>query len=155
MVLVLFFGFIFIVGGLILLLLAVLIVLNLRSNKAMMTEAENQPGAAASIVEQMRGDWRVTPALASTTQFDFVHLVIGRPGVILLGEGNPTRVTSLIGQETPPPDQGDRHRRPARLHRRQGGGRDPDPEAAVHPDPAPPHPQRPRTSTRSTSGSRR
>jgi len=85
--------------GIMLVLLAVLIVLNLRANKAMMAEAENQPGAAASIVEQMRGDFRVTPAVASTTQLDFVHLVISRAGVILLGEGNPGRVKGLIGQE--------------------------------------------------------
>ena len=74
-------------------------VLSVRSNKAMMTEAEGQPGAAASIVENMRGDWRVTPGLASTTQMDFVHLIIGKPGVILLGEGNPSRVRGLLGQE--------------------------------------------------------
>jgi hypothetical protein len=74
-------------------------VLSVRSNKAMMIEAENQPGAAASIVENMRGDWRVTPGLASTTQMDFVHLIIGKPGVILLGEGNPSRVRGLLGQE--------------------------------------------------------
>jgi hypothetical protein len=65
----------------------------------MMTAAEGQPGAAASILETMRGDWRVTPAVNSTTQFDMVHLVIGRPGVILLGEGNPQKVKSMIGQE--------------------------------------------------------
>jgi hypothetical protein len=47
----------------------------------------------------MRGDFRVTPALASTTQMDFVHLVICRGGVVLLGEGNPGRVRGLIGQE--------------------------------------------------------
>lgn len=80
-------------------LLGTVIVLNLRSQKAMMREAEGQPGAAASIIENMRGDWRVTPAIVSTTQFDMVHLVIGRPGVILLGEGNPTRVRGLINQE--------------------------------------------------------
>jgi len=80
-------------------LLGVLIVLNLRSNAAMMNEAEGQPGAAASILQSMRGDWRVTPAVASTTQFDMVHLVIGKPGVILLGEGNPQRVRGMIGQE--------------------------------------------------------
>ncbi len=89
----------FIAVGVMLVLLAVLIVLNLRANKAMMIEAEGQPGAAASIVENMRGDFRVTPAVASTTQFDFVHLVICRAGVVLLGEGNPGRVKSLIGQE--------------------------------------------------------
>ena len=85
--------------GVMMALLAVMILLNLRSNKAMMAEAEGQPGASASIVETMRGDWRVTPAIASTTQLDMVHLVIGRPGVILLGEGNPQRVRQLIGQE--------------------------------------------------------
>src|SRR3954469_11063588 len=85
--------------GVLLALLGTVIVLNLRSHKAMMREAEGQPGAAASIIENMRGDWRVTPAIVSTTQFDMVHLVIGRPGVILLGEGNPARVRGLINQE--------------------------------------------------------
>jgi hypothetical protein len=80
-------------------LLLVMVVLNFRSNKAMMAEAEGQPGAAAQIVETMRGDWRVTPAVASTTQFDMVHLVIGRPGVILLAEGHPARVRGLLSQE--------------------------------------------------------
>jgi Domain of unknown function (DUF4191) len=79
--------------------LAVMIVLNLRSNKAMMAEMEGQPGAAAALVENMRGDWRVRQAVQYTGQFDMVHLVIGRPGVILLGEGNPQRVRQLLGQE--------------------------------------------------------
>jgi hypothetical protein len=98
-VMVVFWGPLFIAVGVMLILLAVLIVLNLRANKAMLNEAEGQPGAAASIVENMRGDFRVTPALASTTQFDFVHLVICRGGVVLLGEGNPARVRGLIAQE--------------------------------------------------------
>jgi hypothetical protein len=80
-------------------LIGTMIVLNLRSQKAMMAEAEGQPGAAASIIETMRGDWRVSPAVASTTQFDMVHLVIGRCGVVLLGEGSPNRVRQLIAQE--------------------------------------------------------
>jgi hypothetical protein len=85
--------------GILVALFAALIVLNLRSNAAMMNAAEGQPGAAAQIVENMRGDWRVRPAASSTTQFDMVHVVIGRPGVILLGEGQPQRVRGLIGQE--------------------------------------------------------
>jgi heme exporter protein D len=79
--------------------LAIMIVLNLRSNKAMMSEMAGQPGAAASLIENMRGDWRVTPAVQYTGQFDMVHLVIGRPGVILIGEGNPQKVRQLLGQE--------------------------------------------------------
>jgi len=85
--------------GILVALFAALIVLNLRSNAAMMNAAEGQPGAAAQIVENLRGDWRVRPAASSTTQFDMVHVVIGRPGVILLGEGQPQRVRGLMGQE--------------------------------------------------------
>mgnify|MGYP004492806699 CR=1 FL=1 len=93
------FGWIWVPVGIMVTLLAVLIVLNLRSNAAMMNAAEGQPGAAASIMENLRGDWRVRAAASSTTQFDMVHIVIGRPGVILLGEGQPQRVRSLMGQE--------------------------------------------------------
>ncbi len=92
-------GLFWIPVGIMIALLGTLIVLNIRSNAAMMNEAEGQPGAAPSILQSMRGNWRVTPAVSSTTQFDMVHLVIGRAGVILLGEGNPGRVRALIGQE--------------------------------------------------------
>jgi hypothetical protein len=93
-------GWIWIAIGVMLALLALLIVLNLRSNKAMMIEAESQPGASARIVELMRGNWRVSPAISASTDYDMVHLVVGRPGVILLGEGpNKARVRSMIGQE--------------------------------------------------------
>jgi hypothetical protein len=92
-------SWLYLVAGLLLITLGALIVLNLRANKVMLAEAETQPGAAASIVEQMRGDFRVTPAIASTTTMDFVHLVICRGGVILLGEGDPNRVRSLINGE--------------------------------------------------------
>ena len=92
-------GWVWVPVGIMVAMLAALIVLNLRSNAAMMNVAEGQPGAAAQIVENMRGDWRVRPAASSTTQFDMVHVVIGRPGVILLGEGQPQRVRSLMGQE--------------------------------------------------------
>jgi hypothetical protein len=92
-------GLVFIPVGVMVALLLALVVLNLRSNAAMMNAAEGQAGAAASIVENMRGDWRVRAAASSTTQFDMVHIVIGRPGVILLGEGQAQRVRGLLGQE--------------------------------------------------------
>jgi hypothetical protein len=58
-----------------------------------------QPGAAAAIVQQMRGNWTVTPAVAGTRNMDVVHRVVGRPGVILLGEGSPSGLASLIVAE--------------------------------------------------------
>ncbi len=99
LVILLGWGWLWLPVGIMLALLGVLIVLNLRSSRAMMNAAEGQPGAAASIVEGMRGDWRVRPAFSSTTQFDMVHVVIGRPGVILLGEGQPGKVRALMSQE--------------------------------------------------------
>jgi hypothetical protein len=99
LVVLLGWGIVWIPVGILLALLAGVIVLNLRSNTAMMNAAEDQPGAAASLVENMRGDWRVRPAASSTTQFDMVHVIIGRPGVILLAEGNPQRVRGLLGGE--------------------------------------------------------
>lgn len=93
------YGLISLPLGVMLALLALLIVLNVRSSKVFMAAAEQQPGAATSIVERMRGDWRVTPAISSTTQFDMVHLVLNRRGVILLAEGDRQRVRGLLGQE--------------------------------------------------------
>src|SRR5262249_34189568 len=60
---------------------------------------EGQPGAAAWALENLRGGWKVTPAVAGTTQLDTVHRVIGRPGVVLVAEGAPHRVKPLLAQE--------------------------------------------------------
>lgn len=58
-----------------------------------------QPGAAAAIVQSMRGNWTVTPAVAGNRNMDIVHRVVGRPGVILLGEGAPNGLGSLFSAE--------------------------------------------------------
>jgi hypothetical protein len=70
-----------------------------RATAAAMSEIEGQPGAAAGILNSMRGDWQVTPAVGFTASQDLVHRVVGRPGIIIVGEGNPSRVRGLIAQE--------------------------------------------------------
>jgi Domain of unknown function (DUF4191) len=60
---------------------------------------EGQPGAAAAVLENMRGNWTVTPAVAANRNMDVVHRAVGRPGVILVGEGSPTRLVSLLAAE--------------------------------------------------------
>jgi high-affinity K+ transport system ATPase subunit B len=85
--------------GVLFALLLLMIVLNVRFTKAQINTLHGQVGAAAGIIEQMRGDWRVTPGLAVTTQDDMITLVIGRPGVVLVGEGNPARLRGMLGQE--------------------------------------------------------
>jgi Domain of unknown function (DUF4191) len=60
---------------------------------------EGRPGAAASLVENMRGRWVVAPAVQANRNMDVVHRVVGHPGVILLSEGPRSRVGKLIGAE--------------------------------------------------------
>lgn len=60
---------------------------------------EGQPGAAAAILQTMRGNWTVTPAIAANKNMDVVHRAVGKPGVILVGEGSPTRLPSLLAAE--------------------------------------------------------
>jgi uncharacterized protein DUF4191 len=80
-------------------LLAAVILFGRRVQKNVYTKAEGQPGAAAWALDNMRGRWRVTPSVAGTTHLDAVHRVLGRPGVVLVAEGAPHRVKSLLAQE--------------------------------------------------------
>ena len=38
-------------------------------------------------------------AVAATRQMDVIHRVLGEPGIVLVGEGNPTRVRALLTTE--------------------------------------------------------
>ena len=62
-------------------------------------QVEGQTGAAAAVLQNMRGNWRVTPAVQFNREQDMVHRVVGRPGVILVGEGNPNRLRGLVVNE--------------------------------------------------------
>ncbi|MBZ4561181.1 DUF4191 domain-containing protein [Mycobacterium avium subsp. hominissuis] len=85
--------------GVVLGALVAFIVFGRRAQKSVYRKAEGQTGAAAWALDNLRGKWRVTPGVAATGHFDAVHRVIGRPGVILVGEGSPTRVRPLLAQE--------------------------------------------------------
>jgi hypothetical protein len=58
-----------------------------------------QPGAAASVLDNMRGGWTVTPAVSGNRSLDLVHRAVGRPGVLLVSEGPGTRVAPLLSAE--------------------------------------------------------
>jgi ABC-type multidrug transport system fused ATPase/permease subunit len=84
--------------------LAALVIFSRRVQKATYAQVEGQPGAALAVLESMPGNrnqrnWKFTPAVQISQQQDVVHRVVGRPGVILLGEGSPHRVKQLISQE--------------------------------------------------------
>ena len=69
------------------------------AQSAQYSAIEGQPGAAAAILQSMRGNWTVTPAISANRNMDVVHRAVGRPGVVLVGEGSPTRLPSLLAAE--------------------------------------------------------
>lgn len=85
--------------GVVLGLLVAFIIFGRRAQRSVYRKAEGQAGAAAWALDNLRGKWRVTPAVATTGNLDAVHRVIGRPGVIFVGEGTPARVKPLLAQE--------------------------------------------------------
>jgi len=85
--------------GVLLGLLVALILFGRYSQAAQFATIEGQPGAAAAVLQNMRGNWTVTPAVAGNRSGDMVHRAVGRPGVILIGEGSPNRLASLLAAE--------------------------------------------------------
>ena len=79
--------------------LAALIVFGRRAERAAYAQLEGQPGAAAAALGVLKRGWKVQNAVAVTKNQDLVHRVVGRPGVILVGEGNEARVRHLLGVE--------------------------------------------------------
>lgn len=80
-------------------LLAALVVFGRRAQKAAYTQIEGQPGAAAAALGMLRRGWKTDPAIAFNKNQDLVHRVVGPPGIVLIGEGNPNRLKPLLTQE--------------------------------------------------------
>ena len=81
-------------------LLAGAIVFGRRAERAAYAQLQGQPGAAASALGTLRKQWIVTQAVAVNKQGDMVHRVLGRPGIVLVGEGTSSgRVNQLLTQE--------------------------------------------------------
>jgi hypothetical protein len=80
-------------------LLVATIVFGKRVQKSAYAGVEGQPGAAAAVLQNMRGDWRVTPAVGFNRDQEMVHRVLGRPGVILVAEGAHRGTKNLIAVE--------------------------------------------------------
>jgi len=85
--------------GLMVAVLAATIVFGRRAEKAAFSQVDGQPGAAAAALNMLRKGWTVTPAVAMSRNQDIVHRVVGRAGVVLVGEGSPARVQALIVTE--------------------------------------------------------
>jgi hypothetical protein len=80
-------------------LLATLVFFGRRAERAAYAQVEGQVGAAMAVLNALRKGWTVTPAVAITKNQDAVHRAVGRPGVVLIGEGAPSRVPNLLAAE--------------------------------------------------------
>jgi hypothetical protein len=88
-----------IVGGLLVGLIGLLVVLARRSQKAMYKQLEGTMGAAGRALQMLRRGWNVEAPVAFNKNQDLVHRVVGPPGIVLVGEGNPNRVKPLMASE--------------------------------------------------------
>ena len=80
-------------------LLAAMIIFGRRAQRAAITQIEGQPGAAAAALGMLRRGWKTDPAIAVNKQQDVVTRVVGPPGIVLVGEGNPNRLRPLLVAE--------------------------------------------------------
>lgn len=100
-----FFSIIF---ALPLMMLAAMLVLNRRANNAMYSALDGKAGAAGAALTSIQRGWYISqePVAADVQnrQMDFsnaavVFRALGRPGVVLVGEGPKPRVTRLLEAE--------------------------------------------------------
>jgi hypothetical protein len=85
--------------GVLVAIIAMTIVFGRRAERAAYRQVEGQPGAAAAVLNSLRRGWTVTPAVAVNRQQDVLHRAVGRPGIVLVGEGAPSRLGALFAAE--------------------------------------------------------
>ncbi|GAA2144446.1 DUF4191 domain-containing protein [Kitasatospora kazusensis] len=86
--------------GFIVAFLAMAIVFGRRAERAAFGQMEGQPGAVAAVLGNIKRGWNANPTpVAVTRSQDAVYRAVGRPGIALIGEGNPNRVRPLLASE--------------------------------------------------------
>jgi MFS superfamily sulfate permease-like transporter len=88
-----------VISGIMIGILAALIVFGRRATKSQLAQMEGQPGAAVAVLSMLKRGWKTDQVVAFNRQQDIVHRVVGPPGIILVGEGNPNRLKPLMASE--------------------------------------------------------
>jgi hypothetical protein len=88
-----------IVGGLLLGVLAMVVLFGRKAQASAYKQMEGTPGAGARALSTLRRGWKTDQMIAFNKQQDMVHRVVGPPGIVLVGEGNPHRLRSLLTAE--------------------------------------------------------
>jgi hypothetical protein len=93
------FPFLFIPLGVIIGTTVAMVLFGRFAQSAQYSALAGRPGAAAAILQNLRGGFTTTPAIAGNRNMDVVHRTVGKPGVILVGEGSPNGLRSLLAAE--------------------------------------------------------
>jgi hypothetical protein len=82
-------------------LAAAMATLSRRVQRAAYKRIEGELGAGASVLEQSlkRGKWTMSTGVQFNRQQDLVHRLIGKGGILLVGEGDPNRLNQLMANE--------------------------------------------------------
>lgn len=82
-------------------LIAVMFILSRRADKVMYKQLEGQPGAAGAALRLLRRGWTVEeePIAVDARNQDTVFRVLGRAGLVLVGDGPPHRIGKLLKDE--------------------------------------------------------
>ncbi|WP_432541073.1 DUF4191 domain-containing protein [Kineococcus sp. SYSU DK002] len=91
----------FTILGVLLGVLAAMFVLGRRAESAAYMNLEGQKGAAGAALSSIRRGWTVEqePVAAEARNQDMVFRALGRGGIVLVGDGPPTRVRRLLEAE--------------------------------------------------------
>lgn len=68
------------------------------ASSAAYASIEGEMGAGASVLMSIRRGWTVSPAVNVNKSQDMVHRAVGRPGIVLVGEGG-AALRSLLNDE--------------------------------------------------------
>ncbi|KAB1661725.1 DUF4191 family protein [Pseudoclavibacter sp. CFCC 13796] len=83
-------------------ILVALIVLGRRAEAVAYTQIEGKPGAVGAVLRStLKRSWQGSelPVAVNPRTQDAVYRAIGRPGIVLIGEGDATRVQRLLNDE--------------------------------------------------------
>jgi hypothetical protein len=82
-------------------LLACSMYLGRQAESTAYAQIEGQPGATASALATIRRGWTIEqePVAVDPRSMDMVFRVVGRPGIVLIGEGSTGRVKGMLKKE--------------------------------------------------------
>lgn len=92
--------FTWLIVGISTVIVVISIVFSRRAMRSAYKSIEGQPGAAVAIVQNMsKAGWGITAGVAANKHQDLVHRAIGRPGIVLIGEGTSPALPALLAGE--------------------------------------------------------